>query len=123
MHKLNKFIILTLVCLFLGACHTNGTIDVMRTESGLTTKQASELQQGKREFSQGMYKRARMWLLPLAVDGNAEAQYGIGYMYYYGYGVQQDTDTGLFWISRSADQHYPPAIQALGVIHKQGSPN
>lgn len=115
MHKLYKIALIPLLCLFLGACHT--TVD------GLTTKQASELQQGKREFSQGMYKRARMWLYPLAADGNAEAEYGVGYMYYYGFGVTQDTDTGLFWISRSADQHYPPAIQALGVIHKQGSPN
>ena len=77
----------------------------------------SELQQGKRYFEDGYYKRAMKQLLPLASDGNAEAEYAVGYMYYYGNGVAEDPDVGYFWIKRSADQHYPPAIKALGMMH------
>lgn len=81
-----------------------------------TTKHASELQQGKRYFEKGYYKKALHQLLPLACDGDAHAQYAIGYLYYYGYGVAQDTETGLFWINRSAKQHDLAAIKALRII-------
>ncbi|MBX3709944.1 MAG: sel1 repeat family protein [Gammaproteobacteria bacterium] len=79
-------------------------------------RMTSELQQGKRYFHDGYYRRAMRQLLPLACDGNAEAQYAVGYMYYYGLGVAQDTDVGDFWIKRSANQGYAPAIQALHLI-------
>ena len=81
-------------------------------------KTMSELQQGKRAFDAGYYKTAMHELLPLACEGNAEAQYAVGYMYYYGYGAAQDTDSGVFWINRSATQHYQPAIDALAMIAK-----
>ena len=79
----------------------------------------SYLQQGKRYFHDGFYKRSMMLFLPLACDGNPEAQYAVGYMYYYGYGVTQDTDVGYFWIRRSAEQEYLPAVDALALIEKQ----
>lgn len=82
-------------------------------------KTASELQQGKRYYDAGFYKRSMHVLLPLAADGNAEAQYAVGYMYYYGFGVAQDTDTGEFWINRAAKQHYEPAINALQTVEKE----
>jgi TPR repeat protein len=84
-----------------------------------TPRVQSELQQGKRNFEQGYYRRAMSDLLPLACDGVPEAQYAVGYMYYYGYGVAQDTEVGYFWIKRSADQHYAPAVQALNVIEQE----
>lgn len=78
----------------------------------------AELQQGKRDFNNGYYKRGLRELLPLACDGSPEAQYAVGYMYYYGLGVAQDTDVGCFWIKRSADKGYPPAIRALMFIER-----
>lgn len=77
----------------------------------------SELALGKRLFQDGYYKRAMEQLLPLATEGVMEAQYAVGYMYYYGYGVPQDTASGNFWIKRSADQNFEPAIKALAIIH------
>lgn len=78
-----------------------------------------ELINSKRNFEGGLYKTAMRDLLPLAADGNAQAQYAVGYMYYYGYGVTQDTAAGLFWIKRSANQHFEPAIKALHLIATQ----
>lgn len=83
-----------------------------------STKMTPGLQQGKYYYESGYYKRAIHYLLPLAVNGNAEAQYAIGYMYYYGYGVAQDTETGYFWMAKSAEQHYGPAVKALGMIKR-----
>src|SRR3990167_5966521 len=82
-------------------------------------QQSLQLQRGERSYESGYYKRAMKELLPLACDGNPAAQYAVGYMYYYGYGVSQDTDVGYFWIKRAADQHYAPAIQALILIEQQ----
>lgn len=81
----------------------------------------SELQYGKRLFEGGYYKRAMRELLPLACDGNADAQYAVGYMYYYGYGVAQDTDVGYFWIERAANQNFIPAVKALQLINQHKS--
>lgn len=91
---------------------------VAPTPTPISPRVQSELQQGKRYFEEGYYKKAMHLLLPLACGchGNAEAQYAVGYMYYYGYGVAQDTDVGYFWIQRSANQHYPPAQKALALI-------
>lgn len=98
-----KNFIIFLLSIFLFGCVT-------------TTKNTSELQQAERYFEAGYYKKAMHYLLPLALKGNAKAQYAVGYMYYYGEGVAQDTDTGYFWIDQAAEQHYPPAQNALKLI-------
>jgi len=91
-----------IVCSLLASC------------SGL--RMAQELQAGKASFQSGYYKDAFRQLLPLAVKGNPDAQYAVGYMYYYGYGVSEDSESGMFWMTKSAEQHYPPAIKALHLI-------
>ena len=83
----------------------------------------SEIQQGKRYFQQGYYKHAMQSLLPLAMKGNPESQYAVGYMYYYGYGVAQDTDVGYFWTQQSARQGCQRAIDALHLIEATGNDN
>ncbi len=84
----------------------------------IPTYDESYLEQGKRYFEEGYFKRAKHMLLPLACDGVPEAQYAIGYMYYYGYGVAQDTEVGYFWIQRAAENGFPAAIQALSIISR-----
>jgi TPR repeat protein len=74
---------------------------------------------GKQQFNAGNYKGAFHQLLPVAVYGNKEAQYAVGYMYYYGVGTAQDEESGEFWMHKSAEQHYAPAENALKVIGKK----
>lgn len=108
---MKKLLILFCACLITGcATHSNPTT------KGLSPAGMSELAQGQRYFEAGYYKSAMQKLLPIATDGNATAQYAVGYMYYYGQGVAQDTNIGYFWIKRSADQHYQPAVDALKTI-------
>lgn len=54
-----------------------------------------------------------------AANGDADAQYALGYMYYYGVGTVRDQDNAKLWISRSAAQGQPLAKRALAMI--QGS--
>lgn len=78
-----------------------------------------ELQVGKIQFQDGNFKGAFRRLMPLAVEGNREAQYAIGYLYYYGYGVPADSESAIFWLKRSAAKHDADAIKALRLIDKQ----
>lgn len=79
---------------------------------------AEEFQLGKAYFKKGDYKEAYHTLFPIAVCGCAEAQYAVGYLIYYGYGVERDADIGMFWVKRAADQHYEPAIKAMNAMIK-----
>ena len=97
--QMNKILLLVAATICVQAC--------------TSPKMSEELQQGKSTFTAGDYKNAFRELLPIAVDGNAEAQYAVGYMYYYGFGVEQDTQTGLVWIKKSATQNNLSAKNAL----------
>ena len=44
-----------------------------------------------------------------AENGNADAQYALGYMYYYGINAAQDRKTAELWIQRAAAQGQPLA--------------
>ncbi len=81
-----------------------------------SSRLSQELQAGKQSFESGSYKEAFHQLLPLAVNGKKEAQYAVGYMYYYGYGVAEDSESGIFWMTKAADQCYEPAVKALQII-------
>lgn len=98
-------IILTLISLTLFGC-ANRSYQVSN----------SELQRGKYYFKEGYYKRAMRLLLPSACDHCPDAEYAVGYMYYYGLGVAQDSDVGNFWISRAANRGNVCAQKALALI-------
>ncbi len=118
MNIIIKFIVISILSIYLCACATTHPVPAPRSPRVM-----SELAQGKRYFVDGYYKSAMHTLLPLAADCEPEAEYAVGYMYYYGYGVAQDTDVGYFWINRSAEQHYQPAVQALTMISQHKSPD
>jgi TPR repeat protein len=86
--------------------------------TGCAHKDQLELASGKYYFEKGYYKHAMSDLLPVAVDGDKDAQYAVGYMYYYGYGVTQDPAVGQFWIERAARNGSKKAAQALVMIDR-----
>ena len=69
-------------------------------------------------YKQQDYSRTFNALLPSAKSGEAESQYALGYLYYYGLGGAKDHDLALYWIRKAADQHYPPAREALVEVTK-----
>lgn len=54
-----------------------------------------------------------------ANQGNPDAQYALGYMYYYGINTIQDQDIARLWIERAAKQGQPLAQQALALVDPQ----
>ena len=57
-----------------------------------------------------------------AERGEPDAEYALGYMYYYGIDTAQDTQTAAIWIKRAAAQGQPLAIKAAKLISKQQYP-
>ena len=51
-----------------------------------------------------------------AMQGDPDAQYALGYMYYYGVNTVRDQDLAYLWIKRAASQGQPLARQALRLI-------
>lgn len=56
-----------------------------------------------------------------AQSGDPDAQYALGYMYYYGIDTIQDTQTARLWISKAAAQGQPLAVKAMQLL--QGGSN
>lgn len=56
-----------------------------------------------------------------AENGDADAQYALGYMYYYGIDTVKDQQTAALWIKRSAEQGQPLAKKAWSLIDSGSS--
>lgn len=52
----------------------------------------------------------------LATQGDPDAQYALGYMYYYGVSTIRDEDNARLWISRAAAQGQPLAKKAIAML-------
>jgi hypothetical protein len=81
---------------------------------------AAELEGGVKAYEQGDYKLALQLLRPLAEQGVARAQNGIGVMYANGRGVSHDEAQAAAWFQKAADQGYAKAQAYLGYSHKYG---
>ena len=64
------------------------------------------------KFRSQNYKRALYWLEPLAARGHSKAQYKLGFMHFFGEGVQKNEETALSWFARAkgAEQNKQRAI-------------
>ena len=49
------------------------------------------------------------------------AQYYLGFMYYYGRGIQQNFSMALHWLQKAAKQNVNDAHYYLGLLHEQGN--
>lgn len=71
-------------------------------------------------YDRGDYFTALRLLRPLAVQGQASAQYNFGIMYARGQGVQQDYAEALKWYRRAADQGLAVAENNIGQAYYLG---
>ncbi len=74
------------------------------------------LAEGITSFKLQNYRQAFVRLLPEAKKGNPDAQYAIGYMYYYGQGVTENRKKALEWIGCAALANQHDAIIALKAL-------
>lgn len=76
------------------------------------------LQEGIKSFQVQDFRQAFIRLRPEADKGSPEAQYAIGYMYYYGYGVIENRQKAWYWITTAAKNGNEDAVKAMQVLQK-----
>ncbi|WP_233768730.1 tetratricopeptide repeat protein [Haemophilus influenzae] len=79
-----------------------------------------QFQQGSEATTRGDYQTTFKFLLPLAEQGNAEAQLMLGVMYARGIGVKQDDFEAVKWYRQAAEQGYANAQAILGFSYLSG---
>jgi TPR repeat protein len=81
---------------------------------------AAELDEGVAAARSGDYVTALRGLSPLAESGDARAQFDIGFMHAYGWGVPRNPAEALIWYRKAADQGLPVAQHFLGLAYANG---
>ncbi len=66
------------------------------------------------------YETATYWLRKAAKQGVAEAQMYLGYCYFNGKGVKQDTTQAVYWIRKAAEQGDADAQYNLAIMYEYG---
>ncbi len=82
------------------------------------------LKEGIHSFQVQDYRQAFIRLKPEAEKGQPDAEYAVGYMYYYGQGVVEDRRKAWYWITAAANAGQTDAKQAMKVLRRgAGRPN
>ena len=63
------------------------------------------------------YARAMAAYKVGAEGGDAQCQYTLGYLYFYGQGVAVDHKKARLWLEKAAAQDQPNAVGSLGVMY------
>ncbi|MGC1183087.1 tetratricopeptide repeat protein [Legionella sp.] len=77
---------------------------------------AVNFREGVNSFRVEDYRTAFVRLKPAAERGQRDAQYAVGYMYYYGKGVVEDRKKAWFWIKAAANLGQPDAKVAVQIL-------
>ena len=81
---------------------------------------ADDLADGLAAYERGDYQAALAAWLPLAKRGDAEAQYRVGRIYYYGTGVAPDAAEAARWYRAAAEQGHARSQSNLGTLYEEG---
>ena len=81
---------------------------------------SADYQKGLTAYESGDFATTLREWTPLAEQGDASAQYGLGLMYAEGKGVPQDDETAVKWFRLAAEQGNASAQGNLGVMYALG---
>ena len=81
----------------------------------------ADFNDGYDAYTQGDYKTAVYEWRKAANQGDADAQYNLGWMYANGKGVTQDYKQAIKWYRKAADQGYARAQYNLALIYEYGN--
>ena len=85
-----------------------------------STSWSADAAKGQEAYNTGDYQTALTEWQPLAEQGHAESQFGMGLLYANGFGVPLDDDQALKWYRLAADQGHAQALCNLAVMHANG---
>ncbi|MED5533183.1 MAG: SH3 domain-containing protein, partial [Pseudomonadota bacterium] len=88
--------------------------------SEIAWAQSADVQRAIDAYNEGDYAAAMAVWEPLANQGNRDAQFAMGVLYYEGHGVNKNLDEALAWFRKAADSEHPTAMFNLGVAYWEG---
>jgi TPR repeat protein len=100
MVKLLKFSTWLVICFLCSSCYMRDL----------------NLREGIHSFQVQDYRQAFVRLKPEAQKGQPDAQYAIGYMYYYGQGVIENRRQAWYWITKAAEAGQSDAQAAVRIL-------
>lgn len=112
-----KGLLIIVLPLFLTAC-VHGPSSSMNKKKGKSTALPSAACVGNAYLQK--YGCSLERIEQAAQSGDPDAQYALGYMYYYGIGTVRDAQTARLWIKRSAVQGQPLAKKAEALLSSGG---
>ena len=80
----------------------------------------ADFDDGVEAYNRGDYATALQEFRPLAEQGDAKAQFNLGFMYDNGQGVPQDDVEAAAWYHKAAEQGYADAQNTLGFMYADG---
>ena len=81
---------------------------------------ASDLDDAVTAMRTGDFAEAYCIMRPLAENGDADAQYNIGWMYMNGYGLRVNDSLALEWWQKAAAQGHSDASFSIGMLYSLG---
>ena len=87
---------------------------------GLASNANAGMDEGVQFYITGEYDKALAEFKPLAEQGDAKAQYYMGFLYHHGYGMKRDEVEAAKWFRMGAEQGEWQSQYYLGVIYEKG---
>ncbi len=87
---------------------------------GLASNANAGMDEGVQFYITGEYDKALAEFKPLAEQGDAKAQYFMGFLYHHGYGMKVNEVEAAKWFRMGADQGEWQSQYYLGVIYEKG---
>jgi TPR repeat protein len=81
---------------------------------------SADYRDGQDAYASGNYQAAILEWIPIAKDGDAKAQYNLGWMRANGKGTAQDFQEAVDWYTKSAKQGYIHAQYNLANLYLRG---
>ena len=91
-----------------------------KSDLAATGQARTGFENGLAAYERGDYAAALREFRPLAEQGDAESQFGLGIMYFAGWGVVRNDRESVRWLRRAAEQGYPHAQKYLGQMYRDG---
>ncbi len=86
----------------------------------LSTSSFAGFEEGMKAYGDKDYLTAIKLLLPFAKQGDAEAQFKVGYMYDMGKGIPLDDVKAVEWYRKAAEQGNAAGQNNLGICYQYG---
>lgn len=81
---------------------------------------ADALEDANKAYYKREYETAFDLFKPLAEQGNAEAEYRVGWMYMYGLGIYRSYPDAIDWLTKAANQGVPEATHQVAQMYDLG---